>query len=290
MNVTVTGHDIRFIGFERELAMTSMEYPHPSYSPINESLLQMRLHASYQPGVEAAYISNPKLMPLLTSENSQVIYGRYGTGKTHLLIELSRLIRGNGGLTSIVNMRTLGSIVELFGSDSTDLPMRAHRLAVDVLGVLHAGLREQLFEDHLGSDAAECLDELGYAISTISVQGPTTLREQFGVENMTSSTSDRSLGASTKTFPLPELSGSIDRTKSESSTENQSTEISIVGDADIWMHLGRVREALSAISQQFGTIYLLIDEWTTVQLELRPYLADLLHRIAWNSAGCVVKL
>src|SRR6516162_6173040 len=79
---------------------------------------------------------------LLESPDNQVIYGRRGTGKTHLLKYLAETKKEEGDVALYVDLRTIGSSGGLYGDASQPLGLRATNLLVDLIEDLHNQLRE----------------------------------------------------------------------------------------------------------------------------------------------------
>ena len=86
------------------------------------------------------------IIPQIASENNQVIYGRRGTGKTHLLGFLAAELSARESVQVIsIDCRTLGSSRQF--SDAT-LSMESRCLALfrDILAEVHDGLLEYIVE------------------------------------------------------------------------------------------------------------------------------------------------
>src|SRR4051794_6781144 len=69
----------------------------------------------------------------LESIDSQILYGRRGTGKTHALLYLAAVLRAKGDLDVYVDLRTIGSPQGLFLGEQISVTERASRLLVDLL-------------------------------------------------------------------------------------------------------------------------------------------------------------
>src|ERR1017187_5085533 len=80
------------------------------------------------------------ILPQVDSVNSQIIYGRRGTCKTHVLRVLESELRGRSGTAVIyIDARTLGSTSQL-GDTSSPLSIRCMALFRDILGEVYNGL------------------------------------------------------------------------------------------------------------------------------------------------------
>jgi hypothetical protein len=228
------------------------------------------------------------ILPQLENNNSQIIYGRRGTGKTHVFKVLaSRLSEDPRNVAIFVDARTLGSTSQF--SDTT-LPMRRRCLALfrDVLGELENALLEKVVE--LGGDDSDAafaaLDQLAAAAleGAVSVEQQTvTLREKAA------STSTRNAGASVSLKPAAAASVDLQSNKGKA-MESESTSTSTVVAEDkilfptLHASLARVLDVLKL------RLYLLIDEWSSLPPDVQPYLAEFLKRGVLPVPRAVVKI
>jgi hypothetical protein len=67
---------------------------------------------------------------LLESSDNQVIYGRRGTGKTHLLKYIAESKKRDGDIALYMDLRTIGSSGGLYADISQPLALRATHLLV----------------------------------------------------------------------------------------------------------------------------------------------------------------
>jgi hypothetical protein len=83
--------------------------------------------------------------------------------------------------------------------------------------------------------------------------------------------------------------GSVDH---QSRKDNAETSVSEHGQQRYRVHFGSVSNALTDLVQLFDRrqIILVLDEWSTVPLELQPFLADLIRRAFFPVRGIVVKI
>jgi hypothetical protein len=124
---------------------------------------QIELRAEHQ--LDLAHLSatyvDPGIAVQVQNDNSQIIYGRRGTGKTHLLkVTRTELLRRNPRhrLAIYLDMRHLGSCTT-FEDVSRPYSVRAASLLRDVLEIVHDGLLTHLTEPHVEIDY-EAFEEL----------------------------------------------------------------------------------------------------------------------------------
>lgn len=259
--------------------------PEDNYSPINRALLSARLRASRLSG-DNPEVNLPALLPRLSGPNSQLLYGRQGSGKSHLLLTLRREAAGDQ-LPIYIDLKNVGATSDLFEEQpQTSLAARATRLAVDVLAAVHSAThRHALASDTLDEELASALDSLADAISQIRVSGPEERSEL--VESTRSETGSGNAEINIGPTGVGARIGFDESTKAD---ERASTAITQRGHADVWLHLASVRQALEDLARSCGPVLVLIDDWSSLPLELQPWLADLTRRIFWDTAGYVVKI
>src|SRR4051794_13576827 len=83
------------------------------------------------------------LFARLSSRDSQVIFGRRGTGKTHALKYLAEALRGQGDTVVYLDLRLLGSSGGIYTDSGISVAEAGTRLLVDVLQGTYDALLEQ---------------------------------------------------------------------------------------------------------------------------------------------------
>ena len=218
------------------------------------------------------------------------MFGRRGTGKTHLLTVLRQTKRASGELAIQLDMRNLGSAGGVYADPSIPVTQRATRLLVDVLSAIHGSLFEQAVEHdgpiNLGV-AGNALDELFAAHSGVKVVGTTVVEATASAEN--ANTAESKLGFSAS-IPAPSMSGEAKLSASE--REAVSAKKTVSGLEVHRVNFGSVGSALRKVVETLPRqrLWLLIDEWSEVPLDLQPLLADLLRRAVLPIKGVTVKI
>src|SRR5271157_4677315 len=82
------------------------------------------------------------LIPVLSSRDHQIVYGRRGTGKTHALLYVTEQLKAEQAVPVYVDLRNMGSSGGIYADTQIPLPQRATRLLLDVLGAVHETLVE----------------------------------------------------------------------------------------------------------------------------------------------------
>jgi hypothetical protein len=167
--------------------------------------------------------------------------------------------------------------------------LQCTRLLVDTLSVIHEGLLKYIVDNDESLDLSilgPSLDRLAQAITEIrvvgSVQHEVSTNERHQVGNLADvnasfqKNSSLSLGIqATETYE-----GSLQRHSMQSGIERHR------------IHFGSVRNELVGILERLTPkhVWILLDEWSEVPLDLQPYLADLLRRSVFPVHGVSIKI
>jgi hypothetical protein len=233
------------------------------------------------------FVDAEPLFIQLSSRNHQVFYGRRGTGKTHALKFLAESIRAKQEKAIYVDLRSVGSNGSIYSDGKRSLAERASRLIVDVLEAIEQELMQIAIEQiDTVPDPTQItlrLDDLSAAIRSVEVRG--TVEE----EHTTANGRERGNSAAAKLSPQ---SGGLELALSNKETINRSVRVKMSGSADISIDFGPLQGALSGLINVLGspTIWLLIDEWSEIPIDLQPHLADLIRRTILPQAKMVVKI
>lgn len=236
------------------------------------------------------FVDTGMLEALLTSRDHQIIYGRRGTGKTHALIYLSEKKRNAGDLPIYVDMRTIGSSVGIFGDDSISISERATRLLRDTLTVIHDRLFEYAVDNsgrlNLGV-VGEQLDAFIDASTETQVSG--TIAEETQISRSEKDERAASFGI---TAALKSVTGTASISEKVEAGGSEQHKINATGQIRHRVRFGAIDQALSKIAETISPnrIWILLDEWSAVPLELQPFLADLIRRCMLPVRGVSVKI
>ncbi|MET4374577.1 hypothetical protein ABIA99_007306 [Bradyrhizobium sp. LB12.1] len=236
------------------------------------------------------FVDSAPMMDLLANANSQVVYGRRGTGKTHALKFVADLVAKRGEIPVYMDLRSIGSNTSIYNDASKSLAERSTQLINDVLQSILAALYP-LAVTALDTVAhpeqvAVRLDDFQTAISSVKIKG--TIESETTTSSETASKAGGALSAVLGKEPTINVSANAE---AASKTAEQSR-AKAVGEPSLHIDFGTVQAALTGLIEVLGTqkIWLFVDEWSEVPLELQPYLADLLRRTVLPSPRCVVKI
>lgn len=227
------------------------------------------------------------LMTVLSTLDNQVLYGRRGTGKTHALVFLDEAIKKKNEIGIYIDMRNVGSNWGIYGDPNIPLSERATRLMIDVL----AFIRDEILDVVVSEDRFNLgkvgllLDELAVAISEVTVTG--TVEEEYSREEVAKEKT--TFSATAKFSQKPEI-GLSAGDESEGS-QKIAVRVKAQGSRLHRVHFGRLGDVLNRLSAVLGTrIWIILDEWSVVPLDIQPYLADLLRRGIFPIKNFTVKI
>lgn len=237
----------------------------------------------------STFVDVGPLFSLLSNIEHQILYGRRGTGKTHALSYLSNFVETNGDISIFIDMRTIGSSGGLYSDPSLPLSERATRLLVDTLCVIHDSLLSAVIERAKDFNLAmlgPILDRLAYSITEVKVVGTTQVENTF----QDKSSLEDSIKLSVHADNLPKASLELSTTDiHETSSQTKNTRS---GTERHRVHFGTVRNNLAEIIRNLSQrrVWIILDEWSEIPLDIQPYLADLLRRTVFATQGLTVKI
>jgi len=235
------------------------------------------------------FVDAAPLLASVATRDHQVLFGRRGTGKTHLLKYLHDSQRADSDISLYLDLRSVGSNSSVYNDRQKTHAQRATPLLLDVLQALHEALLKvavELSEEYDLSRVGPKLDDLAASISTVEVVGP--------VEQTTesSSTGTRQFGAELvlSAEAAPKASGKISGSSQASASARLATKRS--GTETYYVKFGTVQNDLKTVIELLGgrRVWLLLDEWSEIPLDIQPYLADLLRRCVLPISSVTVKI
>lgn len=236
--------------------------------------------------LEAAFVDTPPLLRRVSVAESQIVYGRRGTGKTHVLAYAAGQQKEKGVQSAYVDLRLVGSNQSIYNDPQLDVTERATRLVVDVidgLGRELTNIASQKLQDGAdGSIIAERLADLSTVLTDVRVVGSTT------VESMQSSEIHKSASFKTVISRSPSADVSLGADDRHSDTLKTGD----TGEKRYHLSFGRAQQAVASLIDVLGIdqIQFYIDEWSEIPLDLQPLLADSLRKIFLTNRKIIIKI
>ena len=214
------------------------------------------------------------ILPQIDNSNNQIIYGRRGTGKTHLFRFLeNELKESNKTIVTYLDCRTLGSAAD-YNNVSFALNKRCISLFKDIV--------DELYEKTLNFIAYEAPQDAEKALEALD---NISLATRFKNNEITSKEiierslekSSNEAGISLSINPKDFIDLSIGGKENSGVDIEKTTKYSVIsGEKIIFPDL---HYWLKKLCEYTGVkIYFLIDEWPSLPLDLQPFLAEFLKR------------
>jgi hypothetical protein len=259
---------------------------------INKLLLRIATRAETYPPelLHQTFVEIEQIANGLQRVDHQIVYGRRGTGKTHAFQNLAVQLAEDGELPIYVDLRKIGSNNGLYADSGVGLPQRATQLLIDVIEAMHGELLSKAVEDDRFDNLLPCLDGIADAATQVKVEGPVSLEEE--VENSTSNERVRNWGLTTGWGKNPNISLKRDSSKKASVARRDKAKVQRSGNELPRLLFGRLGNAVEECTKKIRPrrIWLLLDEWSSIPIELQPVLADMLRRTFFPCQGLTVKI
>lgn len=260
--------------------------------PLNTLLLMLSKRAENldRQHLIESFVDIGPLFALLSNPENQILFGRRGTGKTHVLGYLANEVQKKSIISLQLDMRTVGSTGGIYSDTRLSLAERATRLLVDTLCAVHDKIIEQILERSEECDLSllgPLLDEYIEASTAVVVQGRVEYEETDSSTLSQTSRVKKSLGASSSDVNASFASEKESQTKTQESGRTKRE-----GVEQLRVHFGSVGKHLNNLVQMLPCrqLWIIMDEWSEIPLDLQPYLADLLRRTVLPIRGVVVKI
>jgi hypothetical protein len=261
-------------------------------SPINNVLLRLskRAETSGREALLRTFVDVGPLSALLASADHQIVYGRRGTGKTHAFAYISSIQEAAGNVTAYVDLRNIGSSGGIYADINRSVSERATCLLVDTLSAVH----ERLFEYFLStpddpdlSQSGPALDALAAAITEVMVVGSVELSEKTS-----QSRSDETKAGLGATLAPAQTSIAASLSSASHSAHYDEERLTRTGTERLHVNFGSTGAAFRRIAELLAPhrFWVLLDEWSSLPVDLQPYLADLLRRSLLPTTGITVKI
>jgi hypothetical protein len=249
------------------------------------SRVQVRAERQENVGQLVETFVDPGISVQLENSNNQILYGRRGTGKTHVLKVVERAaISDPAQFAVFVDMRTLGSS-SVFSDGGRPTHVRVASLLKDVLGLIDNALLEWATEPErdLPGSVLEALDRLSSSISaSVLVDATLTVAEGAIREARNEASAALTIG------PAPSLTLGTEGGTVQGETES----VTRTGREANPVYFQELAQAIREVVAAGGLdrLIILLDEWTAVPLDLQPLLAEFLKRTFFTIPQVTVKI
>lgn len=233
------------------------------------------------------FVNFGSLIPLLSGCDNHILYGRRGTGKTHVLSYLCSSLTEFGDFPVYIDLRVLGSTGSIYSNNNLPIEQRVTRLLIDVFREIHDQLirciteNETLKEQYL-STVTPILSSLKEEFESINILGDTTQEKTEENSFNSSLGGNMSIGRNIGIGFKCEGSDSI----------KESTRTILHGTVINYLHFPTIinlfKDLLNCVKPH--KIWIVLDEFSEIPYDLQPYLSDMLRRTIAPLSNIVVKI
>ena len=234
--------------------------------------IAQRAERSTNQKLQESFVDVGSIFKLVSKEDNQIVFGRRGTGKTHLLKVLYSELRASHSTCVYLDMRMLGSTGGIFSDSNLPQANRAARLLCDTLCEIHGNLLKQVLSSDIidQSILIPLLDEFIELSTTIEVEGAVgyEISDSYAQSKKHSSANQLSIKPNLRSSDTSNVNSSNNYTKKFKTSDTRK------------VHFGSITKVLNKVIEYLpnGRLWVLIDEWSEVPLDLQPYLAEMLKR------------
>jgi ABC-type Na+ transport system ATPase subunit NatA len=228
------------------------------------------------------------ILPQIENANNQIIYGRRGTGKTHVLRVLGSHLEARGSAVAYIDARNLGSTTQ-FSDQTVPFSTRCTSLFRDILGEINNALLDHVIEKMSDKEANFALEALNVFQKAVTEPFTTLAMERAENRNQETISTHSAVDASLAIAPSPKAAvhvGTAETTGLQierTTTYSARTEDKIVFPA--------ISSSLkSVLSQSKSQLFILIDEWSSLPTDVQPFLAEFFKRAFLPLAQVTVKI
>jgi hypothetical protein len=239
----------------------------------------------------STFVPAEQLMDSLDTDEHHVLFGRRGTGKTHILRFLANSKKRQGNLAAYVDLRRIGSAAGFYSSGEA-VADHATQLLIDMIESIHTQLLDQI----TGADGplldrmeeiSIALDDLATASTRTRIVGETESEHTDLSESISDDSSRAEARASVKSVSVKYERGKA-RKRSKRTEERQVNK----GQERHHLLIGPLSRSLEALCRAISPrrVWIMLDEWSTIPQALQPVIADLIRRTMFPIPGVTVKI
>lgn len=233
------------------------------------------------------FVNIGPLIPTLQSANNQVLFGRRGTGKTHVLKYLKSIIEKEEDCCIFIDIRQIGSTGSIYSDKNIPSEQRAIRLFTDILQEVRNQIVDYITqndnnkEEYL-STITPYLDGMLQLLNIRKISGGVKVERQ--IQKKSEKQNGRALTIAT------EPSYTMSSTANDSfmifeGTINDGSPVDYLDFSSVYQTLQNILQGIAP-----HRIWILIDEFAELTSELQIALSDMFRRILCPLRNCIFKI
>lgn len=219
------------------------------------------------------------LLKKLSNVNNQTIRGRRGTGKTHILRVLSSVLEGTNEHSIYIDCRLLGSAGSIT-NNSLDLPMRSTHIFRDFVHSIAQDLYNfyswNNYPYHNYDEYILTKQNLDEIFHSCTEKSETSIEETHETEEkrLNHSNKEKSVNISTSA-----TLANLFKKKEKSSGQERVSRNIWKGTSTDTIIFPNIAQNLNEITKNTNSrLYILLDEWSSIPLDIQPIFAEFLKR------------
>lgn len=236
-----------------------------------------------------SFVAIRRIDGALKNRDSRIIFGRRGTGKTHILSYVFNSAINNGHSACLIDLRTLGSNNSIYSDPSVPPRIRATTLIRDLITAIHDKLLDSYTEPKSvlsKADLTDALDRLSACVRTVVV---TEIQETRGV--VSAERAEAIVTGAEAKASLFDSGAALKGEASSSAGRRSELEVISTGKPRLSVNMGDAFTRLNEVVEKSKTrIWILLDEWSSLPEEIQPYLADFVRRALLPIQGVTVQI
>lgn len=257
---------------------------------IQDAILQIQFRADKwdDDSLVKSFVKVGPIIPLLDSENNQIIFGRRGTGKTHVLRYFKNLKDGQNDCCAFIDLRKIGSSNSIYADPSLPMEQRALRFFIDIIKVISDNITSFIVksDEHKElylSEVFPLLEQLNQTWTQSAIMGE--------VVSETSSI-DRSTQEANSGISFDSSNFGLHVSTKDTNVVDQSATLRLSGKYYTHINLLEATSTLQRIVSLLSPhkIWLIFDEFSELYSDLQIVLADILRRVICPIKGITCKI
>lgn len=211
------------------------------------------------------------ILPQLLNNNNQILFGRRGTGKTHILRILENELRNKPNRSiCYIDCRFLGSSPQ-FTDNTTSIDYRCSSLFTDILNEIF-----DVILNHIAYNPNKNSDLALESLNSLSVNSIGEIQKSKKIVNTEKGLNENVFATKLNLSPSNTGVSFSDCSKKtrehEKTVEFNSEEFDKIIFPDLHYYLKRV------LKEADTDLTIIIDEWSAIPLDIQPYLAEFLKK------------
>ncbi|MGO7638255.1 hypothetical protein [Rhizobium leguminosarum] len=226
-----------------------------------------------------SFVSIRNIEGTLLNRDSRIVYGRRGTGKTHIMSFVAKSAQDRGEVPIIIDLRTIGSNNTIYSDEAKPAHVRATHLIRDFLSAIHDRMLDRFTEPNssfvgYGLDAA--IAELATSVRSVLVEQTIESRELRANTDSLSGEANAEVSVDIIKADFSIKTGAAAKAASEN---ERQVEVTTKGTPKLTVNMGNAYKSMADVAESSRSrIWILLDEWSSIPETLQPYLADFIRR------------